>query len=759
MRTRQLQTSIKCIGIAAVVLGTAGAFQLSNPRFSHRSYVRVLSAPPRGSIVRTDLPRNALLAVSYDSRSLDAKSSDSHQVEWLLRSTELVLGNRDQWLNKIDSSCVSQLPSQFSSHREYIIQAESIMKSWLKWMTKKQNTTSVKNRLTMTSAGAAQIVEQLLNQTLHIYNEWEELKLQNEVSYLTTTRADLLRIAIDAWAKCKSKSSVDSVIQLLHRSQNNVNGQMVTYANEECYHAVIKACISNKQPKDLDRAIGLLQEMQSTFTICPSSNIGYDDDESFSCIQTQLYPTTQIYNLVLYGLANCEPCVKNAELAESLLELMLSNHKSVVGHDCVPESNTFRQVVSAWTKSGSKNAEENAHRILNMMLAHSVTPDASTYNAIMTLYLQRGKPGKALQLFDQLISSGRTNPDSYSVNLMLRARTFNPHKLTMDSMEEIEGLLLRMEPRYGVCATTQSFNIIIDAFARSDLPDAANRSQALLDLMERKCRSGDKSSVPDSYTFTSVLSAISRATSHSFRGAWAESILRRMKQMSEEGLVEAPTTPVYNAVLNSLITSNERGAFTRAKSLFTQMEAMANTRSYNIMIKSHSLMGSNADGIIVSYARPSKAKALLYQMEQSNGLAPPDVFSYTTVIVSYSRSNVRRKAMKAFGILKRAIAAGITPSIYAFNGGLNACATTGPADERIQAFTILVSCLIMIREWTKPDDATYKVLVKACERLLPAEEARRKQVIDLVFRELEFQSDDPEFHSSMMNKFLNMEGG
>jgi hypothetical protein len=177
------------------------------------------------------------------------------------------------------------------------------------------------------------------------------------------------------------------------------------------------------------------------------------------------------------------------------------------------------------------------------------------------------------------------------------------------------------------------------------MPEAANRAEALLDAMEKKCRSGDMTAVPDSYTFTSLLNAISRAKFHSAKGSWAEQVFRRMKRMHEEGLVEAPTVPVYNAVLNALITSNERGAQVRAKVFFADMNRgkiqMANNRSFNIMIKSHSITFENADGITTSFARPSKAKALLYQMEQSNAVSP-DVYSYTTVICAYSRSNVKK---------------------------------------------------------------------------------------------------------------------
>ena len=683
-----------------------------------------------------------------------------------MRSTDLIVGDRQKWFNGTNvilrglKQNSPSLPPHFASHREYIIHAESVMKSWLNWISNNSksfstNASPLNDVPCMSSVDAAKIVETILQQTLDVYNEWEELKVHNSGLYLTTTRAEMVSTAIYAWVKCPSEVSVNSAVNLLRLLRREENGQILTYANEESYHAVIKACILSKTMNNLEKAITLLEEMQNIMTICPTLNVGYDEDDSFSCVQTYLCPSAQTYNLVLYGLAHCNPCVKNAQRAEKLLKQMISNHKS--GHDCFPESNSFRQLVSAWTKSGSKKALKNAHGVLNMMLKDcpSVSPDASTYNALMTLYLEKGQTEKVLELFDQLISNGRTKPDSYSINLMLRAKVRTSNFLTVSEMDKIEDLLRRIKSSYGVRPTCQTYNVIIDAWAKSSLPEAANRAEALLDVMEKKCRGGDLSSVPDSYTYTSVLNAISRAKYHGAKGPWAEHVMKRMELMHEEGFVEAPTTPVYNAVLNVLVTNSDRGA---SKILFAKMGNLRNTRSYNIMIKSYSSFVENSDGTLSSFARPSKAKALLYQMEQSDVLMP-DVVSYTTVIYAYSRSNVKRKAIKAFGILRKAIDAGVKPSIYTFNGVLTACAHTYIREEKVQAFTILVSTLIMIRQWTKPDDTTYRVLLKACERLLPVDKARKKQVLGLVFRELEFQCDDPEFHASMLEKFMTMDGG
>ena len=59
---------------------------------------------------------------------------------------------------------------------------------------------------------------------------------------------------------------------------------------EECYRWAIKACIRSRKRKYLDKAIHLLDELRTQ----------------------PIAVSVSTFNLVLYGLANCEPCEENA---------------------------------------------------------------------------------------------------------------------------------------------------------------------------------------------------------------------------------------------------------------------------------------------------------------------------------------------------------------------------------------------------------------------------------------------------------------
>lgn len=137
--------------------------------------------------------------------------------------------------------------------------------------------------------------------------------------------------------------------------------------------------------------------------------------------------------------------------------------------------------------------------------------------------------------------------------------TKQPPSCSMEELQAAEDVLDTVQERFNVRPDVLSYNIVIDAWAKSNVHDAANRAEELLDILERRYRG----LAPDSYTYTSVINAIDRSRHVKARGSWAEDIMNRMKEMHTKGLVEQPTTAVYNALLNCLVRSGENGAIER----------------------------------------------------------------------------------------------------------------------------------------------------------------------------------------------------
>jgi hypothetical protein len=583
------------------------------------------------------------------------------------------------------------LPSQFNSIQEYLYHAQSVMKAWTHWNSR--NTIGYRRDARWT-------VEVILKRVLYVITTiLEEGKMTTATKTTTTTTTattttattttttettdiselrpnlvSLVNIIIDAWANGKTVDETavrhaESWLDFLKSGElimkneaqedqdddeekdgEEKSSSLVIISigpNEESYRGVVKAYIRTQKRDYLEKALKLLEEMEMSSS--SSSSTSEDPNGSTSDDHPPnnnvIYPTTLTYNLILYGLANAQPSTtKNAEIAENLLQKkMISPSSSQEGEDCgcgcccYPDSNSFRQVISAWTKTGSPDAITKSNTILNQMLNDfpKLDPDVSTFNAIMTLNLRLDKVEDVISMFHRMVSMrelGRigTRPDIYSMNLLLKAMTSRRRRRRTQQhnddprqhLNEANDLLKAMEDTYHVHPDVQSFNIVIDAWSKSQLPEAVSRAEQLLDLMERKCRNDSLAARPDSYTFTSVFDSIARCSSsssssseqHNYNSCFhrAEKIFHRIEKMHQDGIVvEKPTIPVYNAYLNALVSSSQDlDGFDRVESIFATMitERNANIRSYNTMLKAYAQFRSGRDGY---FSRPLKAEELL----------------------------------------------------------------------------------------------------------------------------------------------------
>ena len=73
--------------------------------------------------------------------------------------------------------------------------------------------------------------------------------------------------------------------------------------------------------------------------------------------------------------------------------------------------------------------------------------------------------------------------------------------------------------------------------------------------------------------------------------------------------------------------------------------------------------------------------------------------------------------------------------MFTFNAVLNACAFTFDQKEKLDAFSVAVSSLVLLQEYNKPDHTTYGTLLKAWCNLIPKDDERRARAVNSVFRQ------------------------
>ena len=128
-----------------------------------------------------------------------------------------------------------------------------------------------------------------------------------------------------------------------------------------------------------------------------------------------------------------------------------------------------------------------------------------------------------------------------------------------------------------------SYNTVINSWAKSQLPESALRSEALLLRMIRYSKAEPYvTATPDAVTFSSVLNALAKSKTVRMKAEKCSFILKAMIDLHEnDGSRDTmPNIICYNTVLNACAFSAQgseaerRRAFAVAVEIFNQMQLL-----------------------------------------------------------------------------------------------------------------------------------------------------------------------------------------
>jgi hypothetical protein len=228
-------------------------------------------------------------------------------------------------------------------------------------------------------------------------------------------------------------------------------------------------------------------------------------------------------------------------------------------------------------------------------------------------------------------------------------------------------------------ADTITYNLVINAFAKSSLQDSAHRAAQLLNRMEifyerqmermnewsqcdgnaeerrllhkellEECGIFDVEQgakifpsitvKPNVRTYSSVIDAYSRTSNSNLEGAdSAQALLERLRTLYESTGDEElkPNVISYNSVINAWAkTGTVHGAETALKLLDTmEREGIADAISYNACIHAWARCGSKESG--------RKAEAILRRMKEQAARAKSSDVDYININQSYAEPNIR----------------------------------------------------------------------------------------------------------------------
>lgn len=659
----------------------------------------------------------------------------SKEDQWLIRTTCKILGPSLD-TTRTHMIGVGKMPS--STIRRFPL----IMRAWMK-------------KCSIPNSNAALIVERLLEKLI------DELEHGNDfvVTKGGILCTDLYNVVLESWANTSGREfyhksdpshhggginpsscggnhrfAAERANEILERMKSSTMD--IIKPNEKSYLMVIRAWVKSRDPCAIDEIDGILKEFENRV----------DSQES------DVKPTIEWYNYYLYALANSpsDNPKRDAECANIMLNQL--KNKCLKDPRLRPDLNTYKQVISIQAKTRTFNGAVRAQSIFDEMMVGTnstvLIPTTDIFNALMNCWLKSGSKrarhrieqllGKMMELRD--IGHDEAKPDCISVNTAISAIAKSQRK---DSVRKAYFILKNMQTIYGVEPDTTSYNLVIDAYSKSRDLQGGQKADNLLKEMELQFRQGNRGVMPNSYSYSTVIDAISN---YQGCGETAEGLLDRMERLHQSHGGAVPDTVVYNSLMNVYASQGNKESIHRIQSIISFMEesftrgntnVKPNIVSYNTVLKAYAFARDD----FTQDAKDLLDRLIMMSNHGNLSEITPDAVSYTTVISCYARSDVPWKAKIAQELLHQMVEAyksgksSNKPTIFTFNAVLNACAYTFNQNEKVDAFMVIVSTLVLLQEFTKPDHTTYGTLLKAWCNLIPKDDERRARIVRSVFRQ------------------------
>jgi hypothetical protein len=236
-------------------------------------------------------------------------------------------------------------------------------------------------------------------------------------------------------------------------------------------------------------------------------------------------------------------------------------------------------------------------------------------------------------------------PSSITYNIVMNALVKGRQS---DAPFNVEALLNDMYGLYNatgdirVRPNLRSFNICLDAWARSSIDGADERILRWIYKVRNETKYGSVNIVPDAWSYTYYLQALARS-GRAQMGDEAERVLKEVEHLYEIGYQGLkPNVQTFTSAIHCIALSGQDNSVERALAILDRMEDL------------------HAEGF---------------------GDVRPNLFTYNCVINAIAKSKQHNKAEAAMQIIRRMQSVAIQPGSVSLNNVINACVFSNHPDE------------------------------------------------------------------------------
>ena len=457
--------------------------------------------------------------------------------------------------------------------------------------------------------------------------------------------------------------------------------------------------------------------------------------------------TRKSLDFELSGVKDATKCVKHWEslgsteslqMGRKILLRLIKESPKPISHNLAELSASFMQSYKRGTSPDRtyslafeclKHLEFQLESQSHAQIKNSIL---SVYNIALDSLAKSNRQDKIFRIngaLKHMEESSIISPDSLSYNSLLYAHSMQRSK---NSAKQCEDFLRNMQrnPNRKMLVDTVSYNIVINAWGKSNDTHAANRATMILREMQERYTDGQVGIKPNLISFTSVINAWSRVSASDIEASQrAEEIFNLLNELSALDSDLRPNAFTFHAIMNAFSNSSLPGTATRAQQFLDKMfqqykegdrMSKPNRISFAICIKAWT--GDDERG------KSQKAHALLAQMQKlhKEGFdTRPDIGTFNFVIRAYANDNVEEKASEAENLLGEIENMNINPNLTTYNNVLRCCCSTRSDDVKIKrnAVRIATETLLKIQQRNiMPDPYTFNFFIKVCDRLTTGEQ-------------------------------------
>lgn len=410
------------------------------------------------------------------------------------------------------------------------------------------------------------------------------------------------------------------------------------------------------------------------------------------------------YNEFMDALAGIKNRVRTGKDIQSIFDDMFEAHIASDDPLLWPNTTIYNILLDSHASGATDDGGSEAEHILNRMEDLTVDtiarPDKESYMHVMDAWANRRNPTKAESTMERLQKRFEQTADP------------------------------ALQP------DTVVYNKLIVAWVKSDVPDKSQQAERILNYMIEQCKDGNSFLFPNQKSFVQVMRCYGYQDKTKEGLEKVRELFQVMKHLYQLNASPSlqPDTPVYNALINSIIIN--KGIGNRAQEaeivLYEMLEAsnagnealQPDSETFRLVFNGHK-----------GNPHPSVAYKVekLVELQDNSGVIPT-AGSYNAAIQAIAWTRTPDKAPLCWKLFQKMKEQDLEPTLSCYNGILNACAHSVEPSNPADVFGIAVKVFNQLRDEEKlaPNVKSYSNFLRACGQILP-DNPKRESVVQNIF--------------------------